>query len=209
MEYNINVDVSEETFERIRRFEPIMGYLAFNIAVIRAPMDTGNLRRSIALSKNSGTLKQIRYNTIDANYITFLEEGIGPVKKHKGFIGRDTVLASIEAIINLYETGSYPFVSFRPTVELKDTDKLFSRERNILNNHNIKSDKISADVRRNISRIHELEYRKTQGGNIKSSLSGSNSRANITRDFTYGSNRGRTVLSKAYTQMKKEVKGNG
>lgn len=202
MAKKVYLTVDEEQFELIMSFGDDIGYLMLNIGVILSPYDTGNAARSISLTKNNNRIKQITYNTMDANYIKFLEEGIGPVKKHKGYIGVDTRIAIMEGLINYIKTGTYPFISKIPTVQLKDTNNLFSKERQILKAHDIKSDKISADVRRQISRLNEQEYRKNIG-NFDFSTKGT--KVLETKDFSYGSNRGKNILSKAYKKQMKEM----
>ena len=202
MAKKVYLTVDEYQFKLIQSFGDDIGYLMLNIGVIRSPYDTGNAARSISLTKNNNRSKQITYNTMNANYIKFLEEGIGPVKEYKGYIGVDTRIAIMEGLINYIKTGAYPFMSKIPTVQLKDTNNLFSKERQILKAHDIKSDKISADVRRQISRLNEQEYRKSIG-NFDFSTKGT--KVLETRDFSYGSNRGKNVLSKAYKKQMREM----
>lgn len=195
MAYYITLLVNDEQFNRAVRFSTVFGYLMINFAVIRAPLDTGNLRRSITLTKNNERRKQVRYNTMLANYLRFLENGDGPVKTHKGFISVDTTTSIVEGISNIILTGNYPFLSFSPNVELKDTGNIFSKERQILRSNDIKTDRINANIRRRISQLRESEYRNKIGMN-KFGTSGK--KINTTTNFSYGSNRGSSVLSKAY-----------
>lgn len=199
----VTVFVNEEQLEFARRFHRYFGYLMQNIAVILAPYDTGNLRSAITLTQNNSKRKQIRYNTMIANYIRFLELGIGPVKRHKGFIEVDTVSSIVEGVVNMILTGNYPFVSFMPTVELKDTQNIFSKERQILKSNEIKTDKINANIRRKISQIRESEYRRKVG---ITDFSVRGQRVNTTKNFSYGTNKGSSVLSKAY---QRNMKGGG
>lgn len=196
----ITLYVDDKQFARAKEFSSVFGYLMLNIAVMLAPFDTGNLRRSIALTQNNSKKKQITYSTMTANYIRFLEEGIGPVKVHKGFISVNTTYAIVEGISNIILTGNYPYYSFTPQVELKDTDRLFSKEKQILKAHDIKTERISADVRMRISMLREREYR--QKNKVKS-FSVSTQTALVTKKFAYGTNKGNSVLRKAYSQMKK------
>lgn len=195
MAYNITLLVNDEQFNRAVNFGTDFGYLMINIAVMLAPMDTGNLRRSITLTKNNEQRKQIRYNTMLANYLRFLENGDGPVKRHKGFISVDTTTSIVEGISNIILTGDYPFLSFMPNVELKDTENIFSKERQILRSNDIKTNRISANIRRSISKLRESEYRNKIGVN---NFGTSGNKINTTTNFSYGSNKGSSVLSKAY-----------
>lgn len=198
MNYSIDVPVTDEEFAVAQRFGPIFGYLALNIAVILAPLDTGNLRRSIGITSNTRLRKTIRYNTMNANYTKFLELGLGPVKKHKGFISEDTTLAITEGVINLIKTGEYPFLSFTPQIQLKDTSRLFSREKQILKAHDIKSNAISAEIRRKISRIQEANYRKSVGI-MDFSVKGKTGLTS--KDYAYGTNRGGSALTQSYKKI--------
>lgn len=195
----IVVDVDDIQLERAKRFSEVFGYLMINIAVMLAPIDTGNLRRSITLTQNNKSRKQIRYNLMSANYIRFLEEGLGYVKKYQGFISVDTKMAIVEGVIDFILTGDYPFYSFAPKITLSSTSKIFSKEKQLLKEHEIKTDKISADVRQQISKIREIEFRKQNGSN---DFSIKGQKINTTKSFVYGSNRGKSVLSKAYTRIK-------
>ena len=65
---------------------------------------------------------------MSANYIRFLEEGLGYVKKYQGFISVDTKMAIVEGVIDFILTGDYPFYSFAPKITLSSTSKIFSKE---------------------------------------------------------------------------------
>lgn len=199
----IVVDVTDDQMKLAKMFSQDLGFLMLNMAVIIAPLDTGNLRRSIELTKNNKKTKEITYNLMNANYIKFLEEGLGPVKQYTGFISQDTTIAIVEAVINYILTGSYPFLSKKPTIELKDTNKLFSRERQILRTHDLKNGRISADIRRSISRLSEQNYRIKTGNPDLSLKIGSSSLTS--KSFSNKSNRGLSQLNKIYKKnMDKE-----
>jgi len=68
------ITVPEEVYEKVNEFHIGVGYLMWNIAVMLAPYDTGNLRRSITMTKNGMSRINIRYNTMQANYIKFLRD---------------------------------------------------------------------------------------------------------------------------------------
>lgn len=196
----IYVVVNQDQYDFAKRFHRYFGYMAHNFAVMLAPYDTGNLRSSITLTQNTSRRKQVRYNTMIANYAIFLEKGQGAVKKHKGFISEDTSLAIAEGTVNMILTGDYPFFSFIPEVELRDTENLFHREKQILKAHDIKTSKISADIRKNISRLRERSYRQSKG--IKDfSVRGLG--IETTKNYAYGSNKGNSSLTKSYTRLRK------
>lgn len=193
---DINLFLDDDGIERMRKLNNKLGMVAFNIAFMIAPMDTGNLRRSITMPKNTPTMINIRYNSLIANYSYFLENGFGYVKKYKGFISVDTKNAIVEAIVNYAETGFLPPFSHIPRIELGSTKSVFSKERTILQSVNSNSRKISADVRKQISMIREQEYAKSKGVKLNTSIRGT--QVESTRNFARGSNKGLSELRRAY-----------
>lgn len=196
----IDLYLDDRQLRRLNSFPDSLGYAMWNIAVLVAPMDTGNLKRAISMSRNTRTLKRINYDLLDANYIKFLELGLGSVKQHKGFIEVKTLSSMVETLVNFAILGIVPPHSKTPHVTLGDTSAIFSQEKKILSSVNIKTDRINANVRRRISRLREIEHRKKMGLDIKST---GGKRIETTNYFSYGSNRGNSMLSKAYTEAKK------
>jgi len=138
-------------------FDQSLGYLFWNTAVMIAPIDTGNLRRSILLAKNNSRHIKISYDTFMANYIQFLEEGQGPVKKYK-----NTAQAITEQLVAWIITGRRPLFSrqgVKPFVQLKESKRQpFSAERALLRQANMNTNVISAKARMQISKIREIAY---------------------------------------------------
>lgn len=160
-----NVYVTPEEFEAIKNLDSRLGYLIWNIADMIAPYDTGNLRSAITLAKNSSTQIKLKYDLMTANYIKFLEEGLGRVKKYKGFIKNDTVGAIIEALIAYIASGGKNLSTSisKPTI-YKKLGTPFSQENKILNTMNRFDRKvITFDQRRKISQIRETQFRKISG----------------------------------------------
>lgn len=156
------IEVSEEIFERIKELDPALGMWFWNIAVMSSPYDTGNLRRSITLNRNTSKVINIRFNTMQANYITFLEEGVGPVKKYKGFIGNNITTEIVEQLLGYLKTGVKPIMEV-PSVVLRGSKQVFRAERNMLRQAGMYQKAISATARNRISIIREANYRKQKG----------------------------------------------
>jgi hypothetical protein len=130
---------------------PELGLSAWNLAVQYAPYRTGNLRRNILLQNNGPKVKRIIYNDTEAFYLNYLENGIGPIKKHKGFIEDRTVGGIFSETIFFLNTGQVTF-PFAPSVTLR-TDRARNYERTILRNNNISMDKrLTANDRALLSR---------------------------------------------------------
>lgn len=157
------IDVPEELYEQVKEFDSALGMWFWNMAVMIAPYDTGNLRRSITLASNTPKKINIRYSLMVANYLKFLELGLGPVKKHKDFIAVKTRLAIVEQLIIWLQTGRKPLYTFTPYVQLRRTTKIFPKEKAFLRSANMGTQYIGANTRRKISQIRELSYRKSIG----------------------------------------------
>jgi hypothetical protein len=172
-------------------FDQSLGYLFWNTAVMIAPIDTGNLRRSILLAKNNSRHIKISYDTFMANYIQFLEEGQGPVKKYKNFIKGDTAQAITEQLVAWIITGRRPLFSrqgVKPFVQLKESKRQpFSAERALLRQANMNTNVISAKARMQISKIREIAYyneRSKVSGN-KPSVSNASGPKGINRNISH------------------------
>ena len=161
---SVDIYISLEQFNKIREqgFDMALGYWFWNMAVMIAPYDTGATRASIMLRKNKPRNIRISYDTFKANWITFLEEGQGPVKKYKDFIKKDTAEAIVEQLVSWIMTGkapAYALNGIKPFVVLrKSKNTPFSRERALLKQANMNSNVITAKTRMQISKIREVEY---------------------------------------------------
>ena len=71
----------------------------WNIAVVNAPYWSGNLRSQIKRINNEKDNIMFKYDTNNAFYLHYLEKGIGPIKKHKGFIEHKTVMTMVQELI--------------------------------------------------------------------------------------------------------------
>lgn len=209
------IELSEEQFDKVKNLDSSLGMWLWNMAVMLAPYDTGNLRRSITLVSNTSKQINVRYNTMQANYIKFLEEGLGPVKKYKGFIEDKTRIAMVESLIEYLKTGENPQYTNAPFVVLRGSSSVFPKERPFLRMADMKANVINANVRRKISQIRELSYRKSIGEdfsqfrgkkaitqNINKSIA---KRMDIagSRNYIKASSTGISTLNQMYNELRK------
>ena len=131
-----------------------LGFVLWNRAIDCAPYDTGNLRRSILMTKNSSTKKQYVYNAMNALYLDYLEKGQGPIKKHKGYISEKTVGVFIAEIIYYLKTGRTSTVATIPQITLKTSKQgpMFYEKR-IMKKFDVAWQKLTADDRQKMSRF--------------------------------------------------------
>lgn len=162
------LEVNEREYERIKNLDTSLGMALWNIAVLEAPIDTGNLRRAITLVSNSSKVIRIKYNLLTANYIHFLEQGYGPVKKHRGFIGEKTTINMIEEIINFIRMGSISswLLGLPPLVLLRRSHSVFGYERKVMNDLGMRQKHLTANQRMKISSIRERKYQESIGGKV-------------------------------------------
>lgn len=197
MAHTVYLYVDDEGVQRAKNLNTAMGYVAWNIAVMIAPYDTGNLRNSITLKRNTSKRMVLSYNLTNANYIKFLELGQGSVKKYQGFISRDTLNEIGSAYMSYIQNGSIPAYTKTPNITLKSTSNIFSTERQLLRDLGVNSERLNANVRRSISRAREKEYRLQNGIPFKnqSGQKPTTTRGTTTRDWNY-SNKGIGVVNK-------------
>lgn len=149
MNFTVNTD------KDIQVLSQQLGFTLWNIAVAFAPYDTGNLRSAITMNTNTATRKKIVYNALNAYYLHYLEMGDGSVKKHKGFISKDTASAFVIYLINYFKNGGDDGIFFgKPRVKLRESEHgaMFS-ERRILKSLDLSMKPLTADDRRKLSQI--------------------------------------------------------
>ena len=148
MDFNITTD------GKVTTLSPELGMWLWNVAVSNAPIDTGNLRRAITMTKNSPTKKQYVYNALNAVYLHYLEEGMGPVKKHKGFISQKTMGDFIQELISYFKTGKTGMITTPPvaTLTVSKHGHMFY-ERKMARALGWSDKQITADDRRKLSQI--------------------------------------------------------
>ena len=138
----------------INEMNTALGYWLWNMAVIIAPYDTGNLRRAISMRANSTTQKSIIYSYFNALYIKYLEAGQGPVKKYKGFISETTVGAFIQEIMAYFMTGKTGKLTSQPKINLKKTEtSAMFYEKTLMKRLKVSGSMLTADDRRYLSRF--------------------------------------------------------
>lgn len=169
---DIWLSVDKEQYDRIKDLDTHLGMILWNLAVMVAPIDTGNLRRAISLAKNNRKNIRIQYNLLNANYIKFLEYGYGPVKKYKGFISNLTVSIFIETIINFIKVGNIDkgLLALPPLVVLNKAQSVFNQEGKVAKMLNIGKRGLTANQRRQISRYRERVWQESVGSKPTSSV---------------------------------------
>lgn len=197
------ITLTEEQFEKVKNLDTSLGMWFWNMAVMIAPYDTGNSRRAITLNANTSKKINIRYNLTQANYIKFLEEGVGPVKKYKGYIGTRTRMALVEELIFYLKTGQTPMFTTAPFVLLRSSRNVFHQERKYLRQADMHTSSITARARNQISKIREITYRKERGI-ATSSFAGLKATTEIMQGQRLrGSIRGVSTLTQTYNELKK------
>jgi len=196
------IEVPNHVYEKVMKFNLSLGIFLWNIAVMIAPYDTGNLRRSVTLAKNTNSKIDIQYNLLRANYLRFLEEGIGPVKKHYHFIEDKTRLAMVEQLIMFLKTGKQPMYMNYPYVELRNSKSVFQTERRFLTGCNAQASVITPNVRRKISQIRETNYRKAHNLKMTSFKGSKVVSVKNNRNGIKSSNNGMSVLNQLYLEAK-------
>jgi len=153
-----------DTKFNVKTLSPTLGMSLWNIAVANAPMDTGNLRRAITMNRNGEKHKTYTYNALNAVYLHYLEEGMGPVKKHKGFISQMTMGDMIQEIIYYFKTGGKVLASTTPpSVTLSESKQgLMFYEKKLAKALQWSDSSLTADDRRKLSQIR---YRGLVGSN--------------------------------------------
>ena len=182
---SIDITITPYRFNKLQSegFDMALGYWFWNMAVMIAPYDTGATRASILLKKNKPRRIEISYDIFKANWIQFLEEGQGPVKKYKDFIKKDTAEAIAEQLVSWILTGkapTYAIQGIKPFVVLKKSKQQpFSREITFLKQANMNVNAINAKTRMKISQIREMEYtgssKKTSGQKTTTLINGGRS----------------------------------
>lgn len=182
------LDVSEKEYNNIKDLDTSLGMALWNIAVMNAPIDTGNLRRAISLASNNSKNIRVQYNLLTANYIHFLENAYGPVKKYKGFISNRTVGAFIQEIISFIKKGTISsfVLGLPPIVATAKTKSVFGQERKIMNNIGMTQKNLTANQRKKISALRERSYQASIGekaGGSRGQKVITKNRASLTKTF--------------------------
>jgi len=148
------VEFYVQTDQDITYLPASLGYWLWNVAVLLAPEDTGNLKRSITMNRNSDKTKLITYNVFNAVYLHYLEEGMGSVKKYKDFIKTQTVGQFIVEIIDYIKTGKTKGFGTKPLVTLSiSSNGAMFYERRMLKQLDGSKKNLTADDRKTLSQL--------------------------------------------------------
>lgn len=135
-------------------------YWGWNASIIGIPYDTGNLRRSYKLKNNSKRTIKYAFDTTEAQYVNFLEEGIGPVTKYKGFIENGLVQILLSELIFFITTNQTGLLTNKPTVVLRESqyESPFPYERRIMRSLDLHDRRLNADQRKALSQIRAKQF---------------------------------------------------
>lgn len=143
--------------ENLPKMSYKLGTSLLNIARRNTPIRTGNLRASIFMATNSTARKTYIMDSWNAYYGVFLNEGKGPVKRHKDFWSERIPTAMAAELANFYATGgsdiSLPILEPIPFKK----DYVRNYERSLIKEHGFGSQKyVSASDRAWLSRKYNL-----------------------------------------------------
>lgn len=161
-----------------------LGFWLWNVLMVMIPYDTGNLRSSFKMKNNSTRKISFIFDDAEAYYVEYLEEGIGFVKKYKDFIKRDMYGTMISEVIYYIKTGKTGIITSKPNVKMREShySNPIGYENKILKYHGQHAKSITADDRKNLSRIM---YRSMEDKNI---LSMSGKKPNMLRNYKRSQN---------------------
>lgn len=173
------------TNKRTKGFDNNLSNALWHIAINNAPRDTGNLQRNITRSANAPKRIAITYNAFNAPYLHYLEEGMGPVKKHKGFISIDTIVDYMSALSSYFKNGKLDIIFDKPSIKL-DISKhgpMFS-EKKLLKIMREDDPLLTADERMQLGQLYS---RSKTGSNKRWSSIGE--KAKLSRGYKRSMNR--------------------
>lgn len=214
---DITLYVNQQRYDEIKNngLSSGLGGFMHNIAVMVMAYDTGNARSAISLSKNTPKHIQIHYDLLKANYIKFLEEGIGPVTKHKGIVSVLTVGAMAEELIGWIFSGINPTFTSPPVVALRQSQyRPFAAkskvtgvsERDVLQQSQMATNVISPQARGQVSKVREYTYLRLQGGKASSPRGVKTETTRLQGHQHLGSNRNITILNAVVQDQKRQYK---
>lgn len=166
----MTIETSQPKLNYFLGFDTNLANAIWNITVINAPRDTGNLQRNISMTASTRKKIEIFYNAFNAPYLHFLEEGIGPIKKHQGYINEKTVGDVFNLLITYYKKGLSGIYA-RPTITLKESKHgpMFSEKKLLKEMKQNLNSVLNADERMQLGRIYA---RSSLGDNRKTSRRG-------------------------------------
>lgn len=214
---DVTLYVSEERYDEIleKGFPSSLGKFSHNIAVMIMAYDTGNARSAITLSHNTPTRFTIDYNLLKANYIKFLDDGVGPVKKHKGIVSSLTFGAIGEEVMNWVLTGNEPTFTSPPVVALRQSKyRPFGAkssvtglsEKDVLRSAGMTTNAISPQARREVSKVREYAYTRYAGGKAISKRGQSTETTHLQGHTRLASNKNLSILKAVAQDQKRKYK---
>ena len=214
---DITLYVDQKRYDEISQngFPSLLGHFSHLIAVQIMAYDTGNARSAISLTHNSPKRFTIDYNLLKANYIKFLEEGVGPVKKHKGIISVLTVGAISEEIVGWILSGIKTRFTSPATVALRQSQyRPFGvkssvtglSEVDILRQSQMSTNNISAQARREVSKLREYTYLRLAGGKPSNKRGVATETTRAVGHKHLGSNKNISILKAVVQDQKRQYK---
>ncbi len=214
---DFTIYVSEKRYNELLQngFDPSLGGYLHNIAVMIMAYDTGNARSAISNSKNTPRHIQIHYDLLKANYIKFLDDGVGPVKKHKGIVSVLTVGTFAEELIGWLVSGQNPTFTSPPVVALRQSKyRPFSAkssvtglsEKDVLKQSQMNTDTISAQARGEVSKVREYTYLRLAGGSFGGSRGVKTQTTRLQGHQHLGSNKNISILKAVRQDQKQRLK---
>ena len=214
---DITIYVDEKRYNELlaKGFDPSLGGYFHNIAVMCMAYDTGNARSAISNSKNTPKHIQIHYDLIKANYIKFLDEGVGPVKKHKGIVSVLTTGVIAEELVGWLISGVNPTFTSAPVVALRQSKyRPFSAkssvtglsEKDVLAQSQMNTNAISAQARGEVSKVREYTYLRLAGGSFSGSRGVKTQTTRLQGHQHLGSNKNISILKAVVQDQKQRLK---
>lgn len=140
----------------LKDFPQSLAFQLWNVAVAGTPMDTGNARANTKLLVSNEKTIAIGWDTFNANYVDFLERGVGPVKKYKGFISVGVFGSFIRTITEWAYFGKVMGSWSTPVVFTSVSNSPFVAERGFLSKAGFSTRKINAIQRERISQVRQM-----------------------------------------------------
>lgn len=114
--------ISIEVDKPIEGLNTALANSVWQTIIYETPYATGNARSAIRLNSNNKTRINFIYDDSIARYIDFLERGVGPVKKYKGFIANNSVNSTMREIVYWAQSGGKTTYNGVPVVVFRTKD---------------------------------------------------------------------------------------
>lgn len=214
---DITLYVDEKRYNEILEngFDSSMGSFLHNVAIQIMAYDTGNAQSAISLAQNTPRHIRIHYDLMKANYIKFLDMGVGPVKKHKGIVSVLTLNAIAEEVVGWVMSGKRFAFTPMPVVALRQSKyRPFGAkssvtglsEKDVLAQSQMDTNVISAQARREVSKVREYTYLRLAGGNARGLRGMSADTTRVAGQKRLGSNKNLSILKAVVQDQKRQYK---